>query len=166
LSSAYTPQQKTAFDKVVVHAKLGNGKVNNDRLLLDSNLLKVKGSGVIDIMNNSLDEKVFVQLDAGSAGSTANEILKHPIGVHLHGPFAGVATDLDYSSLEHAITAMLKAKAKTRLKEKADALKAQEQAKIDAQKKKLAEEKAKKEAELKQKAKDSVKDKLKGLFGR
>jgi AsmA protein len=164
LSSAYTPQQKTAFDKVVVHAKLGNGKVNNDRLLLDSNRLKVKGSGVIDIMNNSLDEKVFVQLDAGSAGSTANEILKHPIGVHLHGPFAGVATDLDYSSLEHAITAMLKAKAKTRLKEKADALKAQEQAKIDAQKKKLAEEKARKEAELKQKAKDSVKDKLKGLF--
>ncbi len=160
----YTPEQKTAFDQVVVHAKLGNGKVNNDQLLLDSRRLKVNGSGVINIMNNTLDEKVFVQLDVGRDKTLVEKILQKPVGVRVHGAFAQPAIDIDYDSLSKAISSMLKEEAKAKAREKADAFKAEQKAKLDAQKQKLKEQEEAKKAELEQKAKDKLKDKLKGLF--
>jgi AsmA protein len=164
----YTPEQKTAFDKVVVSAKLGNGKVNNDQLLLDSRRLKVNGSGVIDIMANTLDEKVNVQLDAGRQKTIAEKILQKPVGVRIHGPFAQPAIDVDYASLGSAITAMLKDEAKAKVQEKTDAMKAEAQARIDAEKQRLKQEADAKKAELEKKAienlKDSAKDRLKKMF--
>jgi AsmA protein len=161
----YTPEQKTAFDKVLVHAKLAGGKVHNDQLLLDSRRLKVNGSGMINIMNNTLDEKVFVQLDVGENKTVLEKILQKPVGVRVHGAFAQPAIDIDYDSLTKAITGMLKQEAKAKAQEKADAFKAEQKAKLEAQKQKLKEQEAAKKAELEQKAKDKLKDKLKGLFG-
>jgi AsmA protein len=163
---AYTPEQKTAFDKVMVHATLANGKVNNDQLLLDSRRLKVNGGGVINIMNNTLDEKVFAQLDVGRDKTLVEKVLQKPVGVRVHGTFAKPAIDVDYDSLSKAISAMLKQEAKAKVQEQTDAFKAEQKAKLEAQKQKIKEQEAAKKAELEQKAKDSVKDKLKDLFGR
>ena len=167
---SYTPKEKTAFDKVIISAKLANGIVNNDQFLMDSKRLKVNGGGTINILNNSLDEKITVQLDAGSDKTTVEKILQKPLGVHIHGPFAAPAIDVDYASLGKAIGGMLTDESKEKIQQKTDALKEESKAKVEAAKQKLQEQEDAKKAALEQKAKDSVKektkDKLKGLFNR
>ncbi len=156
----YTPQQKTAFDKVVVTATLAGGKVNNDKLLLDSRRLKVNGSGVIDIINNTLDEKITVQLDAERDKTVAEKILQKPVGVHVHGGFAQPVIDIDYAALGKAIGSMLSDEAKAKAGAALDKKKQELKAKEDALKAELKAKEAAKKNELKQKAQD----KLKGLF--
>lgn len=144
----YTPGEKTAFNSFIANSTIASGKLTNDKLAIDSSRMKVNGTGVIDLMNNSIDEKLTVTVlkkarqQTTAQQTTEDQIMTKPIPVRIRGPFAALQYDVDKSWLSSAVGGLVKAKTKAKVEEKT-------QEKVQEQKQKL-EEKAK--------------DKLKGLF--
>jgi len=60
--SRFDPQTKTAFNRIHASAVIANGDVTNNDLVLDSNRVKVKGAGVINIVRNDMDYKALTNV--------------------------------------------------------------------------------------------------------
>ncbi len=179
---SYKPKQKTAFDSIVATAIISGGQVVNDKLAINSSRIKVNGDGVIDIMKNSIDEKLLVELNMERQQNIEDKVLAKPVPVHIHGPFEQLKFEVDKTRLAKVITDLIRvetgakaaefkaaadakaAAARAAADAKAAAAKAEAQQKLDAQKAELKAREAEKAEQMKQEAEDKVKNKLKGLF--
>ena len=179
---SYRPKQKTAFDSIIATATLASGQLVNDKLAIISSRIKVNGDGVIDIMKNTIDEKLVVELNMERQQKIEDKVLAKPVPVRIHGPFAQLKFEVDKSRLARAIADVIKVETGAKAAElksavdakaaavkaatdaKADAAKAEAQQKLDAQQQELKAREAEKVEQKKQEAEDKMKNKLKGLF--
>jgi AsmA protein len=157
---SYQPEQKTAFDRMHASANIAKGEVDNRDLVLEGKRLKVTGSGVVNLLRNDIDYNAVVDINPARLQTATEKLLDQPMPVHIHGPFAQLAFDVDKSQLANALSSQLKQEAqqkldaeKAKLQQKIYEEKAQAQQKLDAEK-----------AQQKQKLEDKLRNKLKGLF--
>jgi AsmA protein len=150
---SFDPQTKTAFNRIHASAVIANGDVTNNDLVLDSNRVKVKGAGVINIVRNDMDYKALVDIEPTRQQTTAEKLLDQPLSIRVHGPFEQLAYDVDKSQLKKALGDLLEAEAKAKIRKE-----------VEEEKEKLRQKVEEQEDQYKQKLEDKLKDKLKGLF--
>ena len=149
----FVPGTRTAFNRVHASATMADGDITNKDLILDSSRIKVSGQGVINIIRNDMDYNALIDIEPTRQQTTAEKLLDQPLAVRIHGPFEQLAYDVDKQQLKKALSDMLEAEAKAKLKKE-----------IEEEKAKLKQKAMEEEEELKQKLEDKLKDKLKGLF--
>lgn len=150
---SFDPKTKTAFNRIHASADIANGDITNKDLILDSNRIKVKGQGVVNIVRNDMDYKALVDIEPTRRQTTAEKLLDQPLSVRIHGPFEQLAYDVDNNQLKKALGNMLEEEAKAKVKKE-----------IEEEKEKLRQKAKQEEEQLKQKLEDKLKDKFKGLF--
>ena len=140
-------QEKTDFSELTASFKIANGVAHNDDLAAKSPLLRVGGSGDINLGEDRLDYTVkatVVPTLQGQGGPELQAIKGLTIPVKLSGPFTAIGWKIDFAGMVGEI-------AKQKLEEKKQEVKAEVQKKVEEQKNRLQ---------------DQLKDKLKGLFGK
>ena len=140
-------QEKTDFSELTASFKIANGVAHNDDLAAKSPLLRVGGSGDINLGEDRLDYTVkatVVPTLQGQGGPELQAIKGLTIPVKLSGPFTAIGWKIDFVGMVGEI-------AKQKLDEKKQDVKAEVQKKVEEQKTRLQ---------------DQLKDKLKGLFGK
>jgi AsmA protein len=108
--------EKTAFSEFKASFKIRNGIAHNDDLAVRSTVLRVGGSGDIDIGHDSMNynaKAIFAKTDSGKTGT---------LPVNVSGPFDDLKFRIDYAAL-------LKDVAKQKLDEKKEQLKEDAKAK-------------------------------------
>ncbi|ASJ70583.1 AsmA family protein [Granulosicoccus antarcticus] len=164
---------KTDFSSLAVGGTFTDGVMNSDDLDMRSPLLRLSGTGQVDLPGENVDY-TMTTLISGTTQGQGGADLESLKGVKLDIPIRGTFDELSanfagviFSGMKDNITGNLKNQAKALADEKAAELKAQ----ADELKKANEAELKEKEAELKKqaeeaadKAVDQAKDKLKGLF--
>ncbi|MFT6926097.1 MAG: AsmA protein [Psychromonas sp.] len=136
--------KKTDFASLTGNFVIGNGIVNNQKLLMLSPVMRLDGNGLADILKETLDYRLSVTpLSKSTEKIEQGDLSGLTIPLLIKGPFSDPKFTLD---TEGVIKERLNAE-KKRLKEK---LKKESQQKIEEQKNKLE---------------DKLKDKLNNLFG-
>ncbi len=133
IASTGTPGQ-TDFTELSGSLHMRNGVINNRDLQAKSPLLRIEGSGQVDLPRDVIDYLVTTTLVGsleGQGGKGRNELTGIPIPVRVKGP-------LSKPSYSPDLQAALSAKAKAKLEEKKD--------------------------EVKQKVEEKIKDKLDGAL--
>jgi AsmA protein len=128
--------EATDFSELTASFRIAQGVARNDDLALKSPLLRVGGSGDVDLGAGRLDYTVkatFVSTLEGQGGAELQSLRGQTVPVKLYGPFDAIAWRIDFGAM---------------VKEAA-------QAKIDA-----------KREELKEDAKRRLADKLRGMLGK
>jgi AsmA protein len=128
--------EKTLFSEFRAGFRIKDGVARNDDLAVKSTVLRLSGSGEIDIGQDRMDYNAKVILAKTDQGRTGT------LPVRVYGPFDDVRLKVDYAALFADV-------ARQRLNEEKAALKQ----KLDAEK-----------AATRQKLEDKVKQKLKGLI--
>ncbi|MGE5648765.1 MAG: AsmA-like C-terminal region-containing protein, partial [Bacillota bacterium] len=139
--------EKTDFSELSGSFRIANGVAHNDDLSIKSPLMRIGGSGDIDLGAERLDYLVratVVQSLQGQGGPELQALRGVTVPVRLSGPFAALGWRIDFAGMASEL-------AKQRIDEKKEEVKSKAQ-------KALEEEKAK--------VQDQLKDQLKGLFGR
>ncbi len=147
-----TDIKKTDFAKLSGSFLIKNGIVSNNDLEATLPFSRITGEGTVDLPKESLNYLVkakIVNTSKGQGGAELSELKGLIVPVKIKGSFSDPSIKLDMDKL-------IGDKAKAKLKEKKEALKA----KAGAAKEKLKAESDAKKAELKAKA-DQAKDKLK-----
>ncbi|MDD2700005.1 MAG: AsmA family protein [Sideroxydans sp.] len=143
--------EKTEFSEFKASLKIRNGVAHNDDLSVKSTVLRLAGSGDVDIGHDKMDYNAKVIMAKTEQGRTGT------LPVHVYGPFDAIKIKVDYAELLADI-------ARQRLNEEKAALKA----KLNAEKAAAsAAAKARLEAEkaaAKAKAQEKLKQGLKGLL--
>ena len=134
----YSPQKKTAFDRVHASAALANGVISNNDLILDSKRVKVAGKGSANIINNTMDYYTLTDLSLSRTKTFIEKVLDQPLGVRTHGTFEQPTVEVDKDRLKKTVSNVLTKKAKARTEKKVE--------------------------DKKQEIKDKLGEKLKGLF--
>ena len=140
-------QEKTDFSELTASFKIANGVAHNDDLAAKSPLLRVGGSGDINLGEDRLDYTVratVVPTLQGQGGPELQAIKGLTIPVKLSGSFTAIGWKIDFAGMVGDI-------AKQKLDEKKQEVKAEVQKNVEEQKTRLQ---------------DQLKDKLKGLFGK
>ncbi len=181
--------QKTDFSALSLSAEIRNGVVYSDDLEIQAPLLRVGGSGSVDLVQEQIDYRIDAKLVASTAGQGAGTVEQSSgllLPVRIKGALTDPKIDVLYDDLLKAKLAEKNARLKAQVAaEKAElqkklaaekaALKAAQEKKAAAEKARLqkelelkkAEEKAKLEAKKKaeeEKAKKKLEEKLKKLF--
>ncbi len=168
---------KTDFSSLTVSGLFTNGVMTSDDLDMRSPLLRLSGTGQVDLPQENVDY-TMTTLITGTAQGQGGADLESLKGVKLDVPIRGTFTELSenfagviLTGMKDNITGNLKNQAKALADAKADELKAQASAKADEAKAAAqAAADAKKEelkakaSEAKDEAVDKAKDALKGLF--
>jgi len=131
-----TKGEATDFSELTASFRIAQGVARNDDLVLKSPLLRVGGSGDVDLGAGRLDYTVkatFVSTLEGQGGADLQSLRGQTVPVKLYGPFNAIAWRIDFGAM---------------VKEAA-------QARIDA-----------KREELKEDAKRRIGDKLRDLLGK
>lgn len=154
--------EKTAFSEFKAALKIKNGVAHNDDLSIRSTVLRLTGSGDVDIGNDKMDYNAKVIMAKTDQGRTGT------LPVHVYGPFDSLKIKVDYAELLADIARQRLNEEKAALKQRLDAEKTAARNKLNA-KAAAAQEaaKAKLEAEkaaAKAKAQEKLKEGLKGLF--
>lgn len=129
-------EEKTDFSELSASFKIANGVAHNDDLALKSPLIRVGGSGDVDVGRDRLDYTVkatVVSSTQGQGGPELEALKGVTVPVRLSGPFDQIGYKVDLGSV-------VSEKAKERVAEKRE--------------------------ELKGKAQEQLKDRLKGLLQR
>ena len=140
-------QEKTDFSELTASFRIVNGVAHSDDLAAKSPLLRVGGSGDINLGEDRLDYTVratVVPTLQGQGGPELQAIKGLTIPVKLSGPFTAIGWKIDFAGMVGDI-------AKQKLDEKKQEVQAEVQKKVEEQKTRLQ---------------DQLKDKLKGLFGK
>lgn len=135
-TQASNAAEKTDFSELKASFSIRNGIAHNSDLSLKSPLLRLGGSGDINIGEDSMDyvaKATLVATAAGQGGKEASELKGVTLPLRISGPFTALRYQLD-------VNAMVEAAAQQKIDEK--------------------------KAEVKAKVQDKLKDQLKGLFGR
>ena len=114
--------EKTEFSEFKASFKVVNGVAHNDDLAVKAPILRIVGSGDIDIGNDSLNYTTKVTVSRTEGGGTAT------LPVYLSGPFAALKYKVDYGAMV-ADVAKQKVEAKVEAKKEEVKAKAQEQLK-------------------------------------
>jgi AsmA protein len=124
-TQAANKEEKTVFKEFKATFKVTNGVAHNDDLSLRTELVRVGGTGDINIGNDSIDyyaKAAIAKSPDGKSGIT--------VPLHVSGPYTGLKYSLDYAAmLKEAVKQKvdakveakkeeLKAKAQEQLKEK------------------------------------------------
>lgn len=94
--------EKTDFTEMSASFRIANGIAHNDDLMAKSPLLRLTGSGDIDIAENRIDYLVKASVVATSTGQEGKELAKLKgvtLPVRLNGPFDALAWQLDYGAV-------------------------------------------------------------------
>ena len=138
----YVPEEKTAIKSLRATAKIRQGVIKNNDLLLDTSRFKVTGAGTINLSKETLNYRTVVDVQPLSIKTTAEQLVDIPLPVMVTGSFSQPAIRMDKKAWTKQAGKMLTAKAKADVRKKVEKKKDE---KIDALKNKL-------------------KDKFKGLF--
>jgi AsmA protein len=114
--------EKTEFSEFKASFKVVNGVAHNDDLAVKAPILRIAGSGDIDVGNDSLNYTTKVTVSKTEGGGTAT------LPVYLSGPFTALKFKLDYGAMVADI-AKQKVEAKVDAKKEEVKAKAQEQLK-------------------------------------
>jgi AsmA protein len=143
--------EKTQFSEFNASFKIKDGVAHNDDLSVRSTVLRLSGSGDVDIGQDKMDynaKVIMAKTDQGRTGS---------LPVRVYGPFDAIKLKVDYAELLADIARQRLNEEKAALKQKLDAQKAAAQsaarAKLDAEK-----------AAAKAKAEEKLRQGLKGLL--
>jgi AsmA protein len=181
--------KKTDFSALGLSAEIRNGVLRSDDLVIQAPLLRVGGSGLVDLVRERIDYRIDAKLVGSTQGQGAGTVEQSSgllLPLRIKGALLDPKIDVLYDDLLKARLAEKNAKLKARVAaEKAEvqkrleaekaALKAAREKKAAAEKARLqkelelkkAEEKAKLEAKKKaekEKAKKKLEEKLKKLF--
>ena len=132
--------EKTDFTEMSASFRIANGVAHNEDLSAKSPLLRLGGSGDIDIAGNSIDyllKATVVNTATGQQGKELANLRGVTVPVRLSGPLDAPAYQVDFAAIATGL-------AKARLDEATKELQQKAQDKVRSQ----------------------VQDKLKGLFGR
>lgn len=154
--------EKTEFSEFKAGLKIKDGVAHNDDLSVKSTVLRLTGSGDVDIGHDKMDYNAKVIMAKTDQGRTGT------LPVHVYGPFDSLKINVDYAELLADLARQRLNEEKAALQQKLDAEKAAVKARLDAEKAAArAAAKARLEAEkaaAKAKVEDKLKDGLKGLF--
>ena len=181
--------KKTDFSALSLSAEIRNGVLYSDDLTVQAPLLRVGGTGRVDLVRERIDYRIDAKLvasTAGQGGGTVEQASGLLLPVRIKGALADPKIDVLYDDMLKAKLAEKNARLKAQVAaEKAElkkklaaekaALKAAQEKKAAAEKARLqkemelkkAQEKARLEAKKKaekEKAKKKLEDKLKKLF--
>lgn len=168
---------ETDFSSLSVSGNIADGVLHSDDLDLRSPLLRLRGSGDIDLAQSYLDYRPTLLITGtaeGQGGKELKDLKGIPLSLLVQGYFSDLGADFTESLLD-SLKASLTDIASKRARAEADRLKQQAQQRLDAKKARLkqqAEEKlAAEKAALQKKAqkqseelKDKAKDRLKGAL--
>jgi AsmA protein len=146
--SEYSPKQKTAFDRFHASFKASQGILINKDLILESKKAKVSGSGLIDIVEESIDYRPVLDISVKNPIRKIDKLKDMPMEFYIHGPFSKLKYELNTKKYYKSVENLFKKEARAKIKKKVETVKQKEKKKIE------------------QKVKDKFKDKLKGLFKR
>lgn len=154
--------QKTDFATLSASFTVREGVAHSDDLDGKSPLLRLEGSGKIDLVRETLDYTVRASAVAtakGQGGRDLEELRGVTIPVHLTGPFAQPQWKIDWAAIAEQA---LKSRAAEKLEERLAPEKARAEARLEAEREKLKA----REDELKDKAREKLGEQLKGLLQR
>jgi AsmA protein len=138
---------KTDFSELTASARITNGVARNDDLLIKSPLLRIGGSGDVDLGADKLDyllKATVVSTLQGQGGPELDALKGLTVPVKLSGPFTALQWRIDFAGMAGEL-------AKQKVDEKKEEIRSRAEKAIDEQKNKMQEK---------------LQDKLKGLFGR
>ena len=110
--------KETDFAQLKGSGKIHRGLLTNEDLLLSSPVLRVKGKGRVDLVEERIDYRLTAKVVGtlvGQGGESMEELKGVPIPVHIGGTFQEPKPSID-------LKALAKALAQSRLKEKKEAL--------------------------------------------
>lgn len=140
-------QEKTDFTELSGSFKIANGVAHNDDLSAKTPLLRLGGSGDIDLGAERLDYTVkatVVPTLQGQGGPELQELKGLTVPVQLSGPFSAISWRIDFAGMAGEL-------AKSRIEQTRSQVKAETEKRVQEQKDKLQEQ---------------LQDQFKGLFGR
>lgn len=139
--------EKTDFSELTASFRINNGVAHNDDLLVKSPLLRVTGSGDVDLGEERLDylaRATVVSALEGQGGPELQTLKGLTVPVRLTGPFDAIQWQIDFQGL-------IGDAARQKLEEKKAEVREKAQRSLEEQKEKLREQ---------------LKEGLKGLFGK
>jgi len=112
--------EKTDFSEMKASFKIKNGVAHNNDLLLKSPLLRISGSGDINLGNDSINYLAKATLSATLKGQGGKNLVKGlTVPVRLSGPFTALKYQLDFSAMVgDAVKEKIKTEVKTKLQDK------------------------------------------------
>lgn len=145
-SGSSSETEKTDFSEMSGSFRINNGVAHNEDLDIKSPLVRVNGSGDINLAASSLDYLVratVVSTLKGQGGPELEALKGITVPVKLSGPFSSIDWRIDFSGV-------IREQTKQKIEEKKEALKSKAQEAIE---------------ERRGKVQERLEDKLKGLFG-
>ncbi|TFW05899.1 AsmA family protein, partial [Oxalobacteraceae bacterium OM1] len=139
--------EKTDFSEMTASFKVANGVAHNEDLSIKSPLLRIAGSGDVNLADERLDylaRTTVVQSLQGQGGPELQALRGLTVPVKLSGPFGDLGWRIDFSGMAREL-------AQQKIDEKKEEVRAQAKKSIDEQKGKVQEQ---------------LQEKLKGLLGR
>lgn len=142
-----SPAEKTDFSELSGSFRIAAGVARNDDLDIKSPLIRVRGSGEIDLGNERLDylaRTTVVSTLQGQGGPELQALKGVTVPVKLSGPFSAIDWRVDVAGMASEL-------AKREIDERKEELKAKAQKSLEEEKAKLP---------------DQLKERLRGLFGK
>lgn len=139
--------EKTDFSELSASFRITGGVAHNEDLTIKSPLIRVTGSGEVDLGQDRLDylaRTTVVSTLQGQGGPELQALKGLTVPVRLSGPFDAIGWKVDVAGMASEL-------AKQKLDERKDELKSKARKSLDEEKTKLQ---------------DQLKDQLKGLLGR
>jgi AsmA protein len=139
--------EKTDFSELSGSFRINNGVAHNDDLSVKSPLIRVGGTGDVDLANERLDylaKATVVNNLQGQGGPELQALKGLTVPVRLSGPFSAIGWKVDFEGLVGDM-------ARQKIDEKKEEVRSKAQEAIDKEKSKVQ---------------DQIKDRLKGLLGK
>jgi AsmA protein len=111
---------ETVFSSLVFRANVRNGVVSNHTMRLDSPVLRITGSGRVDLPGKRLDYRTrttLLKMPVNVQMRHLDKLVGQSINVRVHGPFSKLSYQVQ---LDKLIQKQLQKKAKKKLKKKLD----------------------------------------------
>jgi AsmA protein len=146
-SGSAAADEKTDFSEMTASFRIANGIAHNDDLAIKSPLMRIAGSGDINLADERLDylaRATVVSTLQGQGGPDLQALKGLTVPVKLAGPFGALGWRVDFSGMAREL-------AQQKLDEKKEEVRSQAKKAIDEQK---------------GKAQEQLQEKLKGLLGR
>jgi AsmA protein len=114
--------QQTDFSEMTASFNIKNGVAHNDDLDVKSPLVRVTGSGNVDIGNGTIDyttKAAVVATTKGQGGADLEQLAGLTVPVHLTGPFDNLKYDVNYAAVaQDALKSKIGASVKSKIEER------------------------------------------------
>lgn len=153
-SQAADKNEKTDFSELKASFKVTNGIAHNDDLSMKSPLLRLSGSGDINLGNDSINYLAKASLVKTLEGQGGQDSVRGvTVPVRVSGPFIDLKYGLDFNAM-----------VSDEAKQKVEAAKVAVQQKVEVAKEAAKQKIEEKKEEVKMQIQDQLKNSLKGLF--